>query len=77
VFDTILLNPPQTAGKKLCFELIEESKAHLKKDGLLQLVARHNKGGKDLSKKMLEVFGNVEPTAKEAGFRVYVSKRLE
>jgi len=74
-FDTILLNPPQTAGKKLCFEMIEESKSHLERNGLLQLVARHNKGGKDLSKKMNEVFGNVKETAKGSGYRIYVSEK--
>jgi len=76
-FDAILLNPPQTAGKKLCFELIEDSKEHLNENGNLQIVARHNKGGIELSKKMLEVFGNVKDTAKRSGYRVYISfKRI-
>ena len=74
-FDTILLNPPQTAGKKICFRMIEESFTHLKKGGLLQLVARHQKGGKHLSKKMNEVFGNVHELAKGAGYRVYSSEK--
>jgi 16S rRNA G1207 methylase RsmC len=73
-FDTILLNPPQSAGKKLCFGMIEGAKEHLKRGGLLQLVARHNKGGKALSEKMEEVFGNVKDVAKKGGFRVYVSE---
>ena len=71
-FDVILSNPPQTAGKELCFQLIEESKQYLKKGGNLQLVARHNKGGKTLSKKMEEVFGNVKVIAKKAGYWVYM-----
>ncbi len=74
-FDAILVNPPQNAGKKLCFEIIEQSKDFLEKDGLLQLVARHNKGGSELSKKMKEVFGNVKDIAKKSGYRVYVSRR--
>ena len=45
-FDVIISNPPQTAGKELCFQLIEESKKYLKQNGNLQIVARHNKGGK-------------------------------
>jgi len=73
-FDTILLNPPQTAGKELCFKLIEDSKKHLNKQGYLQIVARHNKGGKELSKKMNEAFGNIKDTAKSAGYRVYISQ---
>lgn len=73
-FDAILLNPPQTAGKKLCFEMIEEAKEHLNPEGTLQLVARHNKGGKTLSEKMQQVFGNLETIAKQGGYRVYLSK---
>lgn len=72
-FDVILSNPPQTAGKEVCFKLIEQSKDYLKNNGTLQLVARHNKGGKMLSEKMKEVYGNVEFIAKKAGYWVYVS----
>ena len=73
-FDTIITNPPQSAGKQVCFEIIKQAKLHLKKGGLLQLVARHNKGGKELEKKMKEVFNNVKDIAKKAGYRIYVSK---
>lgn len=72
-FDTILVNPPQKAGKEICFSIIEQSVNYLEKNGLLQLVARHNKGGKSLRKKMKEVFGNVEAIARKSGYRVYVS----
>ena len=43
-FDVILSNPPQHAGKEVCFKLIEESIKYLKQNGSFQLVARHNKG---------------------------------
>ena len=73
-FDTILLNPPQTAGKQLCFNLIEDSKKYLENKGILQIVARHNKGGKELSKKMFETFNNVKEIAKASGYRIYTSQ---
>lgn len=73
-FDTIVVNPPQVAGKEICFKIIEKAKKYLYDKGLLQLVARHNKGGKVLSDKMREVFGNVQEIAKKSGYRVYVSK---
>ena len=76
-FDVILSNPPQTAGKEICFRLIEESKIYLKKNGTLQLVARHNKGGNDLSNKMQEVFGNVKVIAKKSGYWVYLSVKKD
>lgn len=74
-FDVILSNPPQTAGKKVCFGIIEGAYSHLKKNGTFQLVARHQKGGKELEKKMNEVFGNVEQIAKGSGFRIYLSRK--
>ncbi len=74
-FNTIVVNPPITAGRKLCFSIIEESKEHLEKDGLLQLIARHRKGGKMLGEKMLEVFGNMEEKTKSGGYRLYVSRK--
>ncbi|MBR9677602.1 class I SAM-dependent methyltransferase [Candidatus Woesearchaeota archaeon] len=74
-FDTILLNPPQTAGKKLCIKLFEQSYKHLKKSGTLQVVARHQKGGKTLSAEMQRIFDNLEVLGKGSGFRVYKSTK--
>ncbi len=72
-FDVVLSNPPQSAGKAVCFAIIEGAKARLKEGGSLQLVARPNKGGKTLAKKMEDVFGNVEVIAKGSTFAVYMS----
>ncbi|MBR9699631.1 class I SAM-dependent methyltransferase [Candidatus Woesearchaeota archaeon] len=73
-FDIILSNPPQHAGKKLCFKLIEDSYTFLKKGGSLQLVARSKKGGKDLAKKMESVFGNVKILGRQSGYHIYYSQ---
>jgi len=73
-FNAILLNPPQSAGKELCIKMIEQSKEHLEKGGLFQMVARHNVGGGELEKIMLRVFGNVQEIAKKSGYRIYVSE---
>ncbi len=72
-FDSVLSNPPQHAGKEVCFMIIEGAFIHLKNGGSLQLVARHNKGGKTLGRKMQEVFGNVKVISKESGYSVYLS----
>ena len=74
-FDTILLNPPQAAGKEMCFRMIRESYEHLNNDGFFELVARHNKGGKSYMKCMQEIFGNVKDIGKKSGYRVYFSIR--
>jgi len=74
-FDTIVVNPPQKAGKEICFAMIEKSKNYLKDKGLLQVVALHNKGGRTFEKKMKETFGNAREIAKKAGFMVYISEK--
>lgn len=74
-FDCILTNPPYVAGRKICYAFIEQSFAHLKTGGSLQLVARHQKGGKMLGLHMEEIFGNCEPIAKAGGFRIYKSTK--
>lgn len=76
-FDVILSNPPYAAGRKLCFEIITQSFNNLNEDGSLQLVARHNKGGKVLGEKIEEVFGNLEILGKGSGFRVYSGKKVK
>lgn len=72
-FDTILLNPPLTAGKRTWMKMIEQSREHLEEGGSLQVVAYHNKGGSRIKEFMKEVFGNVEDIWKEGGIRVYRS----
>ena len=74
-FDIILSNPPQHAGKAICIEIIEQSFTHLNKNGSLQLVVRHQKGGKALSKKMHEIFGNVETIGRKSGYHIYYSEK--
>jgi 16S rRNA (guanine1207-N2)-methyltransferase len=61
--------------RQLCFQLIEQSFEHLNKGGSLQLVVMKKKGGKELAKKMDEVFGNVETIGREAGYHLYYSER--
>ncbi len=72
-FDVILFNPPQTAGKKICFEMISKAKDYLVKGGSLQVVARHNKGGKTFMLFMEKEFGNIDTLVKSGGYRVYIS----
>lgn len=72
-FDVILTNPPFSAGKRLCIDIIKQSHDHLNKDGLLELVAPHNKGGESLKRIMLSTFNNVGELEKKRGYRVYIS----
>jgi 16S rRNA G1207 methylase RsmC len=74
-FDTILTNPPISAGiDAIVKPMIEGAKDHLKAGGSLQLVVQSNKGGKTLYALMEEAFGAVEVTARGGGFRVLSSE---
>ena len=72
-FDAIFFNPPQCAGRKACLSLIGQAKEYLKDNGYLQVVMRHNKGGKYTAEEMESIFGNVDAVAKQSGYRIYVS----
>ncbi len=76
VFDTIVQNPPQAAGKDVCLGMIRGSFDHLKTGGSLQIVGRHNVGGRSLEKMMKEIFKNVEVREKKSGYWVYVSRKI-
>jgi 16S rRNA (guanine1207-N2)-methyltransferase len=75
IFDTILFNPPYVAGRETIYRLIDEASQHLRPGGLLQLVARHAKGGETLKKRLIALFGNCDDSRRAAGFRLYVSKK--
>jgi len=74
-FDLILLNPPQSAGKKVCERLVEESSKHLNENGHLQFVLRKNKGGESLSEFASSFFSEITVLAKKGGYWVYNCKK--
>ena len=75
VFDTIISNPPQAAGMRIIKRLIEGSTNYLKEGGLLQLVARHNKGGKRIFDIMGQVFKDTYILGGRGGYRVYIARK--
>lgn len=76
-FDTVLFNPPYVAGRKTVFRLIEQAADHLVPGGLLQVVARHRKGGKAIMEHLERIFGNCDDSRKGSGYRVYVAVKME
>ncbi|MBI2548534.1 class I SAM-dependent methyltransferase [Candidatus Woesearchaeota archaeon] len=77
VFDTVLTNPPQSAGKSVCFQIIEQAPRYLRLHGSLQLVARRHKGGNQLAEKMKAVFGNLQVLVKKGGYWLYYAEKTE
>jgi 16S rRNA G1207 methylase RsmC len=74
-FDTIITNPPISAGRDLLVKTIDEACNRLSEHGTLQLVARTNKGARSISRIMERAFANVEEIAKKSGYRVYSSRK--
>jgi len=71
VFDTIISNPPISAGmKKVVEPLVEESLNHLIVGGSIQLVIQSNKGGRTLSEYLRKYFGACKILEKKSGYSV-------
>ena len=68
-FDYIVSNPPIRVGKKKLYELLINSKEHLKKDGELLIVVRKEQGALSLIKDM-SVYFNVKVLDKQKGFLI-------
>ncbi|MBQ2657755.1 MAG: class I SAM-dependent methyltransferase [Erysipelotrichaceae bacterium] len=69
-FDTIVLNPPIRAGKKVIYELYEKAKEILNEGGHLYIVIRKAQGAMSSIKKLETVFENVEVIEKDKGYLV-------
>ena len=74
-FDVIVTNPPIRAGKKVVFQLIEESKILLKEDGEFYLVARTRQGAKSIYSFISEIFSQIEYARLKGGYRVIKAKK--
>lgn len=74
IFNTIITNPPISAGiKKTVTPIIEGAFNHLKWGGNLQTVIQWNKGGRILETLLKRVFNNVKIIERKSGYRVFKS----
>lgn len=69
MFDYIISNPPIRVGKKKLYELILDSKKHLKENGKLVIVIRKEQGALSLIKDMSKYY-NIEILDKSKGFMI-------
>ena len=70
-YDSIVVNPPIRAGKKVTWAMYEGSLQRLIDGGSLYVVIRKNQGGPSASKYIENLFGNVELLKKDKGYYVY------
>jgi 16S rRNA (guanine1207-N2)-methyltransferase len=74
IFDTIVSNPPVSAGmSRVVKPIVIKAPEYLKKGGTLQLVIQSQKGANILSQYLEKAFGNYEVLSRSGGFRVLYS----
>ena len=68
-YDMIITNPPIHAGKKKVYEIIENARNYLNKNGELLIVIRKDQGAKSLIKDVSNIY-NYQIIVKSKGFYV-------
>lgn len=74
-YDFIISNPPIKSGKTMLFNLMKETYNHLKDNGQLILVIRKNHGMESLKKYLISIYSNCEIIARDKGY--YILKSLK
>ena len=70
-YDSIVVNPPIRAGKKVTYKMYEEAKQYLIDGGSLYIVIRKAQGADSASKYIESIFGNVELLDCHKGYHIY------
>ena len=69
-FDTITLNPPIRAGKKVIYDLYDKSKEKLNVEGHLYIVIRKAQGANSSISKLETLFNKVVVINKDSGYYI-------
>jgi 16S rRNA (guanine1207-N2)-methyltransferase len=72
-FDSIVINPPIRAGKKVIYGMFLGAKDYLIDGGSLYIVIRKSHGAESAANYLESVFGNVNLLKKDKGYRIYQS----
>lgn len=67
-YDYIVSNPPIRVGKEKLYEIVMNSKEHLKDGGSLWIVVRKQQGAESMLRDMKNAYKTVEVIAKKKGF---------
>ena len=74
-YDSIVVNPPIRAGKKVTYQMYEGAKQHLSNGGSLYLVIRKAQGADSASKYIKELFGNIILLNRKKGYLIYQARK--
>ena len=75
-FDSIVVNPPIRAGKRVTYAMYEGAKQRLIDGGSLFIVIRKAQGAPSASKYIEELFGNITLLKRDKGYYIYQAKKM-
>ena len=75
-YDSIVVNPPIRAGKRVTYAMYEGAKQRLIDGGSLFIVIRKAQGAPSASKYIENIFGNITLLKKEKGYYIYQAKNV-
>lgn len=67
-FDFVILNPPIRTGKKVIYQMFEESVKHLREGGQFWIVIQKKQGAESAIKKLEEIYREVEVLKRDKGY---------
>jgi len=73
-FNSILTNPPVSAGLKTVNQMINNAPTHMKQNGTFQIVVKSKIAGKRFTNTLKETFNNVQILARKSGYRAFIAK---
>ena len=76
-YDSIVVNPPIRAGKRVTYAMYEGAKQRLIDGGSLFIVIRKAQGAPSASKYIEELFGNIALLKRDKGYYVYQAKKVK
>ena len=76
-FDSIVVNPPIRAGKRVTYAMYEGAKQRLIDGGSLFIVIRKAQGAPSASKYIEELFGNITLLKRDKGYYIYQTKKVD
>ena len=76
-FDSIVVNPPIRAGKRVTYAMYEGAKQRLIDGGSLFIVIRKDQGAPSASKYIEELFGNITLLKRDKGYYIYQAKKVD
>ena len=75
-YDSIVVNPPIRAGKRVTYAMYEGAKQRLIDGGSLFIVIRKAQGAPSASKYIEELFGNITLLKRDKGYYIYQAKKV-